>query len=481
MADDTEKNRLLLNIRDVIQKADRCIKNDDLRPELVVLEIKRTKDILAVLKGVYQLEANRAREIEASLDALHRQLDVKIAEKKEAVKFQAPLIRTGERGRPQFDIPLEQLKMFHDFGFTAKKMAQHFGCSTVLVYKRLKEEGISQRGKYTDISDQQLDEKIESIHSNHPNTGSVMMAGYLEADNIKVQRRRVRSSLRRIDPASCEKRCGKTAKRRTYSVPTPNHLWHIDGHMKLNRWGIATHGGIDGYSRLITYLMASTDNRASTVLEQFVPACLRFGVPNMVRSDMGGENLMVGLFMNVVNKDKPDNIIAGRSVHNQRIERLWKDIYEQEVEFFYKLFYDMEDEGLIDIRSTVHLTALKFVFIPIINCNLKKFMKAHNKHKVRTEGNRSPEEVWISGVLDNLHSSSCSMSNLFDANSLEVTLVEALAAYQINIDLFPEYEEDTPLFDEQQTNELNTAISQTEVHREKYCICLRLLQNSDNS
>lgn len=95
MADDTEKNRLLLNIRDVIQKADRCIKNDDLRPELVVLEIKRTKDILAVLKGVYQLEANRAREIEASLDALHRQLDVKIAEKKEAVKFQAPLIRTG--------------------------------------------------------------------------------------------------------------------------------------------------------------------------------------------------------------------------------------------------------------------------------------------------------------------------------------------------------------------------------------------------
>lgn len=47
---------------------------------------------------------------------------------------------------------------------------------------------------------------------------------------------------------------------------------------------------------------------------------------------------MVGLFMNVVNKNKPDNIIAGRSVHNQIIERLWKDIYEQEVDFFYKLF-----------------------------------------------------------------------------------------------------------------------------------------------
>lgn len=113
------------------------------------------------------------------------------------------------------------------------------------------------------------------------------------------------------------------------------------------RWGIATHGEIDGYSRLITYLMASTDNRASTVLEQFVPACLCFGVPNMVRSDMGGENLMVGLFMNVVNKDKPDNIIAGRSVHNQRIERLWKDIYEQEVDFFTNFFMTWRMKALL--------------------------------------------------------------------------------------------------------------------------------------
>ncbi|EPT00177.1 hypothetical protein FOMPIDRAFT_1123102, partial [Fomitopsis schrenkii] len=38
----------------------------------------------------------------------------------------------------------------------------------------------------------------------------------------------------------------KTVKRRVYHVPRPNHLWHIDGHHKLIRWGIVVHGGIDG-------------------------------------------------------------------------------------------------------------------------------------------------------------------------------------------------------------------------------------------
>ncbi|KIO23856.1 hypothetical protein M407DRAFT_44189, partial [Tulasnella calospora MUT 4182] len=37
----------------------------------------------------------------------------------------------------------------------------------------------------------------------------------------------------------------------TYSVPFPNSLWHIDGHHKLIRWKIVTHGGIDGKSRLV--------------------------------------------------------------------------------------------------------------------------------------------------------------------------------------------------------------------------------------
>jgi hypothetical protein len=62
-----------------------------------------------------------------------------------------------------------------------------------------------------------------------------MMTGLLKQRRIVVQRRRVRTSLQRTDPTATAKRWSQTATRRTYSVPTPNFLWHIDGHMKLIR------------------------------------------------------------------------------------------------------------------------------------------------------------------------------------------------------------------------------------------------------
>lgn len=67
--------------------------------------------------------------------------------------------------------------------------------------------------------------------------------------------------------------------------------------------------------------------KATTVLRQFVPDCQQYGIPARVRSDHGKENLLVGLFMNFGVDN--NSIITGRSVHNQRIERFWRDVYQQ--------------------------------------------------------------------------------------------------------------------------------------------------------
>ena len=58
-----------------------------------------------------------------------------------------------------------------------------------------------------------------------------------------------------------------------------------------------THGGIDGYSRMIMLLKCSTNNRASTVYELFIDAIGNYGVPSCVTSDQGGENYLVAQFM----------------------------------------------------------------------------------------------------------------------------------------------------------------------------------------
>lgn len=55
----------------------------------------------------------------------------------------------------------------------------------------------------------------------------------------------------------------------------------------ISRWGISTHGGINGSSRLIVFIKADKDNRASKVLQHFIKTCLQLGVPSRVRSDHG--------------------------------------------------------------------------------------------------------------------------------------------------------------------------------------------------
>ncbi len=61
--------------------------------------------------------------------------------------------------------------------------------------------------------------------------------------------------------------------------------------------GFGIHGGIDGYSRLITYPRVSINNRSGTVLKCFLEAVHEYGLPSRVCSDLGGENVQVAQFM----------------------------------------------------------------------------------------------------------------------------------------------------------------------------------------
>ena len=97
------------------------------------------------------------------------------------------------------------------------------------------------------------------------------------------------------------------------------------------------------------------------------------------------------------------SVIVGSSVHNQRVERLWRDMHRCVTQLFYRLFYFMENEGLLDPVSEKDLYALHYTFLPRINRALSTFKEGWNSHGLRTEHNMTPKQLFTYGALQLQH------------------------------------------------------------------------------
>ena len=240
---------------------------------------------------------------------------------------------------------------------------------------------------------------VSSLSRQFPNCGHRMMQAHLRSLGICIQRYRVRESLIRVDPVGSALRWAAVIPRRIYRVAGPNSLWHIDSHLSLIRWKLVIHGGIDGFSRLITFLSCVTNNRATTMLCNFLVGVQRFGCPSRVRSDHGMENYHVARFMLLYRGCNRGSHITGPSVHNQRIERLWRDVFTGCLSLYYDLFHELENIGLLNIESEEQLFALRYIYQPRINKALQFFSEAWNRHPVSSELNATPAQQWITGML----------------------------------------------------------------------------------
>ena len=90
--------------------------------------------------------------------------------------------------------------------------------------------------------------------------------------------------------------------------------------------------------------------------------------------------------------------ITGRSVHNSRIERLWRDVYQAVISLFYDFFMMMKSEGILDPDNERHLFCLHGIYKSIINEMLERFTDAWNNHKMRTASNKTPLQSFIMGM-----------------------------------------------------------------------------------
>lgn len=225
---------------------------------------------------------------------------------------------TGKRGRPRKLVNLEYLReaMAPHRNISVTKLAALLKMDRHTLLYYIKIYGLQR--KFSDLSNADLDVLVRTYKQKKPDSGLRYLVGFLRSHGLRIQRRRVIKSLRRVDGLGSVLRRRATIQRKKYTSPRPNALWHCDGHHKLIQYGVVIHGFIDGFCRTVhfsvsvhgiisnsisifvqqvTGIRASTNNRPATVLGVFLEAIEVYGTPSRLRGDRGGENVDLSVWM----------------------------------------------------------------------------------------------------------------------------------------------------------------------------------------
>jgi hypothetical protein len=274
-------------------------------------------------------------------------------------------------------------------GCSWTKIALHFNVCISTLNKWRK------RINYIDLASKQIVNvnEVTAIISNYlksnTNCGERLLMGYLnQVHKVFIKRSELRNIVRRVDPDGVNRRKVKPILRKIYDGKAPGHVHHLDSHHKLSKFGFITFGVIDGFSHEIITLVCCRNNKAHTMLNAYVQSEVfkKRGVPELLRGDNGKENMALARFINALRGE--NHFIGGRSIHNQRIERLWRDVHRMVTKFYLNLFQNWELLLGLDINSMYDIWILQELFITRINEDLKDFQNAWNGHIMK--GKLSP-------------------------------------------------------------------------------------------
>ena len=193
---------------------------------------------------------------------------------------------------------------------------------------------------------------------------------------LVVTQRTVRHLLKILDPQGVQLKQRNRLRRRLYTNPGPNFLWHIDSYDKLKPYGICINGAIDGFSRMVMWLHAYTTNSNPRVISGYFIDEVegRSGTPTRIRADLGTENRSVEqmqMFLRGTHDDEFSErcYITGSSNHNQRIEQWWGFLRKHHAQYWMNVFQDLKDNDhfsgdFID-KNLIQFTCLEIIEVSL--------------------------------------------------------------------------------------------------------------------
>ncbi|XP_051805333.1 uncharacterized protein LOC127534365 isoform X3 [Acanthochromis polyacanthus] len=213
--------------------------------DLDFLEFTCTQEL--VFLNAVSSQATVCPAILDALTELHRLINLEKDRREQhnaVVQFEQ-----GPSGRLRMVISPDYLSKLLELNLSVPCIARLLGMSRRTVYRRMAESDLSVRALYSSMTDEELDQCVREIKSRQPNSGYRMMKALLQARGLRVQYDRVRASMHRVDTTGVISRMLHVGciARRTYSVPGPQSLMHIDTNHKLIRYNIIVFGGIDGF------------------------------------------------------------------------------------------------------------------------------------------------------------------------------------------------------------------------------------------
>ena len=113
-------------------------------------------------------------------------------------------------------------------------------------------------------------------------------------------------------------------------------------------------------------------------------------------------------------------MITDKSVHNQCIERLWREVNRTVANKFKNLFMYLETSGLFHSLNETHLFCLQYVYLPEINVSLAELAREWNYHGLTTAGNTTPRQLWVAEMLSNTHNHYSSVEDVLESNQTDL-------------------------------------------------------------